>query len=119
MTVTLSDGSVVTFTGAPIGDKHWIQVAATKDAALISAKTQRPRLRDCHLSLRGHFQAAGTIAGAETNAREETGVRGKSAGQEHKATAKASAQPVISGAVPASGGGWPRCCTTPYCWRRC
>ncbi len=37
-TLTLSDGNVVTFTGAAIGDKRWIQVAASKDAAL-SAKT--------------------------------------------------------------------------------
>jgi hypothetical protein len=37
-TLTLSDGNVLTFTGATIGDKRWIQVAASKDAAL-SAKT--------------------------------------------------------------------------------
>jgi hypothetical protein len=35
--VTLADGSVITFTGAVIGDKRWIKVAAPKDAAL-SAK---------------------------------------------------------------------------------
>jgi Domain of unknown function (DUF4340) len=33
-TVTLSDGNVITLTGAVIGDKHWIQLQATKDAAL-------------------------------------------------------------------------------------
>ena len=38
VTVTLADGSVITIAGAVIGDKRWIQVAATKDAAL-SAKT--------------------------------------------------------------------------------
>jgi hypothetical protein len=38
-TVTLGDGSVLTLTGAVVGDKHWIQVAAPKDAAL-NAKTQ-------------------------------------------------------------------------------
>jgi len=38
VTVTLDDGSVFTFTGAVIGDKRWIQVAAPKDASL-SAKT--------------------------------------------------------------------------------
>jgi hypothetical protein len=38
VTVTMSDGNVVTFTGATIGDKRWIQVTATKDAAL-TAKT--------------------------------------------------------------------------------
>lgn len=38
VTVTMSDGNIVTFTGATIGDKHWIQVTATKDAAL-TAKT--------------------------------------------------------------------------------
>jgi Domain of unknown function (DUF4340) len=37
-TVTLSDGSVITFTGAAVGDKRWIQVAEPKDAG-ISAKT--------------------------------------------------------------------------------
>lgn len=36
--VTLSDGSVITFTGAAVGDKRWIQVAEPKDAG-ISAKT--------------------------------------------------------------------------------
>jgi hypothetical protein len=34
VTLTLSDGSVITFTGAAAGDKRWIQVAAPKDAAL-------------------------------------------------------------------------------------
>jgi hypothetical protein len=33
-TVTLFDGGVVTVTGAVNGDKHWIQVHATKDEAL-------------------------------------------------------------------------------------
>ena len=33
-TVTLSDGNMITLTGAAIGDKHWIQVQTTKDAAL-------------------------------------------------------------------------------------
>jgi hypothetical protein len=37
VTVTLADGSVITFTGAVIGDKRWIKVAAPKDAPL-SAK---------------------------------------------------------------------------------
>ncbi len=36
-TVTLADGSVVTFTGTAAGEKRWIQVAAPKDASL-SAK---------------------------------------------------------------------------------
>jgi hypothetical protein len=38
VTVVLSDGSVITLTGAAVGEKRWIQVAAPKDAAL-SAKT--------------------------------------------------------------------------------
>jgi Domain of unknown function (DUF4340) len=33
-TVTLSDGNVLTVTGATVGDKHWIQLQASKDAAL-------------------------------------------------------------------------------------
>jgi Domain of unknown function (DUF4340) len=37
-TIAMSDGGTLTFTGAVIGDKHWIQVAASKDAAL-NAKT--------------------------------------------------------------------------------
>jgi uncharacterized protein DUF4340 len=37
VTLTLSDGSVITLTGAAVGDKRWIEVAAPKDAAL-SAK---------------------------------------------------------------------------------
>ncbi|MDP9090634.1 MAG: DUF4340 domain-containing protein [Pseudomonadota bacterium] len=37
-TVTLSDGSVVALSGMVVGDKHWIQVSASKDASL-GAKT--------------------------------------------------------------------------------
>ena len=33
-TVTWSDGNVITMTGATIGDKHWVQVKSSKDAAL-------------------------------------------------------------------------------------
>src|SRR5258708_34920882 len=33
-TVTLSDGNVITMTGAVVGDKHWVQLRASKDAAL-------------------------------------------------------------------------------------
>ena len=33
-TVTLSDGNVITITGAVVGDKHWVQLQASKDAAL-------------------------------------------------------------------------------------
>jgi hypothetical protein len=36
--VTMDDGNVVTFTGAAIGNKRWVKVAATKDATL-NAKT--------------------------------------------------------------------------------
>ncbi len=38
LTLTLSDGSSITLTGAAVGEKRWIQVAAPKDASL-SAKT--------------------------------------------------------------------------------
>jgi hypothetical protein len=38
VTVTMADGNIITFTGATIGDKRWIEVTATKDAAL-TAKT--------------------------------------------------------------------------------
>jgi hypothetical protein len=37
-TVTLADGNVITMTGAAVGDKHWVQLKASKDAAL-GAKT--------------------------------------------------------------------------------
>jgi hypothetical protein len=37
-TVTLSDGNVLTVTGATVGDKHWIELQASKDTAL-DAKT--------------------------------------------------------------------------------
>jgi hypothetical protein len=37
-TVTLADGNVITMTGAAVGDKHWVQLKASKDAAL-DAKT--------------------------------------------------------------------------------
>jgi hypothetical protein len=33
-TFTLADGDVLTFTGAAVGEKRWIQVASNKDAAL-------------------------------------------------------------------------------------
>jgi len=33
-TIALSDGNVITLTGAVVGDKHWIQLQTTKDAAL-------------------------------------------------------------------------------------
>jgi hypothetical protein len=33
-TVTLSDGSAITVTGATSGDKHWVHLQASKDAAL-------------------------------------------------------------------------------------
>jgi hypothetical protein len=38
VTLALSDGSIITLTGAAVGEKRWIQVAAPKDASL-SAKT--------------------------------------------------------------------------------
>jgi Domain of unknown function (DUF4340) len=37
--ITLSDGNVITLTGTQIADKRWIEIKATKDAAL-AAKTQ-------------------------------------------------------------------------------
>jgi Domain of unknown function (DUF4340) len=37
-TLTLNDGNVITVTGTTVGDKHWIQVQAAKDAPL-EAKT--------------------------------------------------------------------------------
>ena len=33
-TITLADGNVITMTGAASGDKHWVQLQASKDAAL-------------------------------------------------------------------------------------
>jgi hypothetical protein len=38
VTLALSDGGIITLTGAAVGEKRWIQVAAPKDASL-SAKT--------------------------------------------------------------------------------
>jgi hypothetical protein len=38
VTLALSDGSIITLTGAAVGEKRWIQVAAPKDVSL-SAKT--------------------------------------------------------------------------------
>jgi hypothetical protein len=38
-TVSLNDGTVLTITGAVIGNKHWVQVQSSKDAAL-TAKAQ-------------------------------------------------------------------------------
>jgi hypothetical protein len=41
VTVTLAGGNIVTLTGVVIGDKHWIKVAATQDAALTAKATGR------------------------------------------------------------------------------
>ena len=41
VTVTLNGGNVVTLTGVVIGDKHWIKVAATQDAALTAKAAGR------------------------------------------------------------------------------
>ena len=40
-TITLTDGTVVTLTGTVVGDKHWIQVASSKDAALTAKAAGR------------------------------------------------------------------------------
>ena len=40
-TVTLSDGNVVTLTGTASGDKRWVQLKASKDAALTAKATGR------------------------------------------------------------------------------
>jgi hypothetical protein len=40
-TLTLLDGSVITFTGTAVGDKRWIQVTAPKDAALTAKAAGR------------------------------------------------------------------------------
>jgi hypothetical protein len=39
--LTLSDGNVITLTGTAVGDKRWIEVKATKDAALDSKARDR------------------------------------------------------------------------------
>lgn len=39
--VTLTDGSLMTLTGAAIADKHWIEVTSTKDAALTAKAAGR------------------------------------------------------------------------------
>lgn len=40
-TVTLSDGNVITLTGEVSGDKHWVQLQASKDAALTAKAAGR------------------------------------------------------------------------------
>jgi Domain of unknown function (DUF4340) len=40
-TLTLANGNVVSITGAVIGDKHWVKVSATQDAALTAKATGR------------------------------------------------------------------------------
>lgn len=39
--LTLADGNVLTLTGATVGDKRWIEVQATKDAALTAKAANR------------------------------------------------------------------------------
>jgi hypothetical protein len=41
VTVTLAGGNIVTLTGVVIGDKHWIKVTTTQDAALTAKATGR------------------------------------------------------------------------------
>jgi Domain of unknown function (DUF4340) len=41
VTLTLSDGSVITLTGAVVGEKRWIQVAAPQDATLSTKASGR------------------------------------------------------------------------------
>ena len=40
-TVTLSDGNVITLTGTASGEKHWVQLQASKDAALTARAAGR------------------------------------------------------------------------------
>ena len=40
-TLTLANGNIVTITGAVIGEKHWVKVSATQDAALTAKATGR------------------------------------------------------------------------------
>jgi hypothetical protein len=40
-TLTLANGNVLTITGAVIGEKHWVKVSATQDAALTAKATGR------------------------------------------------------------------------------
>jgi hypothetical protein len=40
-TLTLANGNVVSITGAVIGEKHWVKVSATQDAALTAKATGR------------------------------------------------------------------------------
>jgi hypothetical protein len=41
VTLTLTDGRIITLSGTVVGDKHWIEVAVNKDAALTAKATGR------------------------------------------------------------------------------
>ncbi|HXP65171.1 MAG TPA: DUF4340 domain-containing protein [Steroidobacteraceae bacterium] len=41
LTLTLTDGAVITLTGTAVGDKRWMQIAAPKDAALTAKANGR------------------------------------------------------------------------------
>ena len=111
-------------TGTAVGDKRWIEMQATKDAAL-AREDAEPRVRDRELPVRRHIPAAGAIARAEgdqaagRNKRCRPKPRAPQAGAAAKPGAASKHQPrrsradaVISGTAPASGGASRRCSTT-------
>ncbi len=53
--LTLTDGAVLTLTGVVAGDKHWLQVTSSKDAAL-NAKTQGRALAVASYRYEGIFR---------------------------------------------------------------
>ncbi len=127
VTVTLSDGNVITLTGAAIGDKRWIQVARQKDAAL---ERQRRTAAHSRLPLTATTRYSSHWNNCWYRNRRERQTRGgeretRCAGRE---TRSAGHSPPASAKKPtprpnrdqrrrppASGAGWRRWCTTRYC----
>ena len=62
--LTLSDGNVITLTGTPAADKRWIEVQASKDAAL-TTKTQDRAFEVASYRYDAMFRPAGTAARAQ------------------------------------------------------
>ena len=93
---TLSDGNVLTLTGAAIGDKRWIQVQATKDAAL-TAKAQNRAFEVASYKYDAMFRPLDDLLVAKETKPPE----GKSAAPKHPAAGSVPKSRIPAAPAPA------------------